>query len=292
MTRLAFGDFELDPSTGELWKGEDCVRIQEQPLKLLVCLLERPGQLVGREDLQKRVWAGDIHVGFEDGLNAAAWRLRQVLGDSADRPRFIETVPRKGYRFVGKVVPLPGKTPPPSGSFPMPVFRPPSTSSAYRPVQTGWRWDARRFWLAGVLGLGLLGAGVVAWSALRPKPVPFVVAPLMNVTGDPALDYFASALSRQVLQDLAAAPGLEVQAAESRPAGSGPPPPGTLTLTWTMARDAQGYRVTVSLMDAQGRRRGDRIFLVSSEHLHQVHRDISAYLADQAAQEPRPAVTR
>jgi len=292
MTRLAFGDFELDPSTGELWKGEDCVRIQEQPLKLLVCLLERPGQLVGREDLQKRVWAGDIHVGFEDGLNAAAWRLRQVLGDSADRPRFIETVPRKGYRFVGKVVPLPGKTPPPSGSFPMPVFRPPSNSSVYRTARASWRWNARRFWLAGALMLGLLGAGVVSWSALRPKPVPLVAAPLLNVTGDPALDYFASALSRQVIQDLAAVPGLELRAAEPGPAGGGLRPPGALTLTWTMARDAQGYRVTVSLMDAQGRGRGDRVFLVSSEHLHQVHRDISAYLADQAAQEPRPAASR
>ncbi|GLH66450.1 winged helix-turn-helix domain-containing protein [Geothrix edaphica] len=291
MTRLAFGDFELDPSTGELWKGEDCVRIQEQPLKLLVCLLERPGQLVGREDLQKRVWAGDIHVGFEDGLNAAAWRLRQVLGDSADRPRFIETVPRKGYRFVGKVIPLPGKTPPPSGSFPMPVYQPPSNSSVYQAARATWRWNAGRFWLAGALVLGLLGAGVAAWSALRPKPVPLVAAPLLNVTGDPALDYFASALSRQVIQDLAAAPGVEIRTAEPRPAGAGPPP-GALTLTWTMAREAQGYRVTASLMDAQGRGRGDRVFLVSSEHLHQVHRDISAYLADQAAQEPRPGASR
>jgi TolB-like protein len=118
-----------------------------------------------------------------------------------------------------------------------------------------------------------------------------VAAPLLNVTGDPALDYFASALSRQVIQDLAAAPGVEIRTAEPRPAGAGPPP-GALTLTWTMAREAQGYRVTVSLMDAQGRRRGDRVFLVSSEHLHQVHRDISAYLADQAAQEPRPGASR
>jgi len=288
MTRLAFGGFELDPSTGELWKDGDCVRMQEQPLKLLLCLLERPGQLVGREELQKRVWEGDIHVGFEDGLNAAAWRLRQALGDSADRPLFIETVPRKGYRFVGKVVPLPGKTPPLSGSFPMPVFRPPSNSSLY-PALPGRRWISRPLWLGASLGLGLLGVGAVLWGALRSKPVPLVIAPLVNVTGDPAADYFASALSRQVSQDLAGRPGVAVQPLEAAAAAPGPLPPGALALTWTLAREGQGYRVTTSLVDARGQGRGDRTFVVSAEDLHQVHRTIAGYLAGQATGETPPA---
>jgi len=292
MTRLAFGDFELDPTTGELWKGKDCVRIQEQPLKLLLCLLERPGQLVGREELQKRVWAGDIHVGFEDGLNAAAWRLRQVLGDSAERPLFIETVPRKGYRFVGKVIPLPGKTPPLSGSFPMPVFRPPSNSSIYHPIQAGWLGRPRKLWFAAALGLGLLGAGVMLWGALRPKPVSLAIAPLLNVTGDPAVDYYASALSWQVTHDLATAPRLRVRPVAAGATGREPLPPGALTLTWTLAREAQGYRITLSLVDAQGRSRGDKVLLVAAEDLHDAHRSIAAYLTDQAAQEPRPVVAR
>jgi DNA-binding winged helix-turn-helix (wHTH) protein/TolB-like protein len=281
MTRLAFGGFELDPSTGELWKDGDCVHMQEQPLKLLLCLLERPGQLVGREELQKRVWEGDIHVGFEDGLNAAAWRLRQVLGDSADRPLFIETVPRKGYRFVGKVVPLPGKAPPLSGSFPMPVFRSASNSSLYPALQPRRRWTSRSLWLGAGLGVGLLGAGAVLWGALRPRPVSLVITPLVNVTGDPAVDYFASALSRQVGQDLAGRPGLAVQSAEAVGTARGALPPGALALTWTLAREGQGYRVTTSLVDAQGQGRGDRTFVVSAEDLHQVHRTIAGHLADQ-----------
>lgn len=285
MSRLSFGEFELDPTTGELWKGKDCIHMQEQPLKLLLCLLERPGQLVGRDELQKRVWEGDIHVGFEDGLNAAAWRLRQALGDSADRPIFIETVPRKGYRFVGKVVPLPGKTPPSSGSFPMPVFRPATNSSRF-PALPGRRWASRRsLWLGAGLGLGLLGVGVVLWGALRSKPVPLVITPLVNMTGDPTVDYFASALSRQVSQDLAGHPDVTVQPAETRGVARGPLPSGTLSLTWTLAREGQGYRITTSLVDAQGLGRGDRTFVVAAEDLHQVHRIIAGYLVGQATGE-------
>ncbi|WP_257309363.1 winged helix-turn-helix domain-containing protein [Geothrix fuzhouensis] len=287
MTRLAFGGFELDPVTGELWKGEECVRIQEQPLKLLLCLLERPGQLVAREELQKRVWGGDVHVGFEDGLNAAAWRLRQVLGDSAERPLFIETVPRKGYRFLGKVLPLPGKAPPLSGSFPMPVFRPPSGSSVYPVVQGGWLRIPRKLWLGAALGLGLLGAGVMLWGVMRPKPIPLLVSPLVNVTGDPAVDYFASALSRQVTQDLAAVPKLKVQAVENIATGTEPSPAETQILTWTLARETQGYRVTVSLRDAQGGSRGDQVFLVAAEDLHDAHRSIAAYLTSRVTEGPR-----
>ena len=261
-------------------------------MELLLCLLERPGQLVGREELQKRVWEGDIHVGFEDGLNAAAWRLRQALGDSADRPLFIETVPRKGYRFVGKVVPLPGKAPPSSGSFPMPIFRPPSNSG---PIQRlpGRRWTTRPLWLWSGLGVAVLGAGAVLWGALRPKPVPLVIAPLVNVTGDPAVDYFASALSRQVSRDLADHPGMVVQPAEAAGAARAPLPPGGLALTWALAREGQGYRITTNLVGAHGEGRGDRTFLVSAEDLHQAHRIIAGYLAEQATgkafSEPGPS---
>lgn len=289
MTRLAFGGFELDPTTGELWKGEDCVHVQEQPLKLLLCLLERPGQLVGRDELQKKVWAGDIHVGFEDGLNAAAWRLRQVLGDSAERPLFIETVPRKGYRFVGKVTPLPGKGPPPTGSFPMPVFRPTSNLRVEAATAPRGMFRPRRLWIAAAMGLGILGAGVVAWAALRARVVPLVVTPLSNVTGDPAVDYFASALSRQVAQDLTGTPGLDVHLLEASSAPRGDRGKGALTLTWTVGREGRGYRITVSLADAEGRSRGDRTFMVLPEDLHRVHKVIAEYVAQQVAGEPAQA---
>ncbi|HEY3399332.1 MAG TPA: winged helix-turn-helix domain-containing protein [Geothrix sp.] len=283
MTRLAFGGFELDPATGELWKEGDCLRIQEQPLKLLLCLLERPGQLVGREELQRRVWAGDIHVGFEDGLNAAAWRLRQALGDSAERPLFIETVPRKGYRFVGKVIPLPGKAPPLSGSFPMPVFRPASGASPRLSSRGEWFRGLRKPWLVAAFGLGLLGAGALLWGALKPKPVPLAITSLVNLTQDPAVDYFASALSRQVAQDLASQRGIRVLPPGATPLTREALPPRTLTLTWTLAREAQGYRVTVSLADDQGRSHGDRVFLTTPEGLYLAHQEIATYLAARAA---------
>lgn len=287
MARLAFGGFELDPASGELWKGQDCIRVQEQPLRLLLCLLERPGQLVGREELQKRMWGGEIHVDFEDGLNAAAWRLRQALGDSAEKPIFIETIPRKGYRFVGKVLPMPGNPPPPSGSFPMPVFRPdsgPNPRSAGRSVRPPLR---RVLWLGAALVLGLAAAAAGLWFAFQPQPVTVAIVPLVNGTGDPAVDYFAAALSRQVAQDLLAVRGvkvvfLPVHASPVR--ASAPPLAAALRLKWTLARDSQGYRIPVNLTDAEGRLRGAEVFRANQEDLHEIHRRISAFVAARATQ--------
>ncbi len=100
---VRFGEFELDPRTGELRKDDARVTLQEQPLKVLQGLLEHPGDLVTREDLRQRLWPGDTFVDFEHGVNAAVKRLREALGDSADTPRFIETLPRRGYRFIAPV---------------------------------------------------------------------------------------------------------------------------------------------------------------------------------------------
>ncbi len=99
-----FGVFELDAYTGELRKAGIRLNVQDQPLQVLKLLLERPSELVTREELHTRLWPSDTFVGFDHGLNAAIRRLRETLGDSADTPRFIETLPRRGYRFVGTVV--------------------------------------------------------------------------------------------------------------------------------------------------------------------------------------------
>ncbi|HLK22115.1 MAG TPA: winged helix-turn-helix domain-containing protein, partial [Bryobacteraceae bacterium] len=101
--RIRFGPFELDKQTGELWKNGAKVRLQGKPFQVLVALLERPGEPVSREELQQRLWSGDTFVDFESGLNTAANRLRLTLGDSADSPRYVETLARSGYRFVAKV---------------------------------------------------------------------------------------------------------------------------------------------------------------------------------------------
>jgi eukaryotic-like serine/threonine-protein kinase len=101
--RIKFGPFELDRQTGELWKNGAKVRLQGKPFQILVALLERPGQPVSREELQQRLWNGDTFVDFDSGLNTAANRLRLTLGDSAESPRYVETLARSGYRFVGAV---------------------------------------------------------------------------------------------------------------------------------------------------------------------------------------------
>src|SRR5437667_4290359 len=98
-----FGIFEVDFRSRQILKAGHEVHLQEQPLRLLLLLLERPAELWTREELQKRLWPNDTFVEFDDGLNTAIQKIRQVLGDEARNPRFVETVPRCGYRFIAPV---------------------------------------------------------------------------------------------------------------------------------------------------------------------------------------------
>ena len=98
--KVRFAVFEVDLQTGELRKSGSKVKLQEQPFQILSLLLERPGELVMREELRKKLWPADTFVDFDVGLNASIKKLREALGDSADTPRFIETLPRRGYRFI------------------------------------------------------------------------------------------------------------------------------------------------------------------------------------------------
>jgi DNA-binding winged helix-turn-helix (wHTH) protein len=100
---LRFGVFELDPRAGELRKKGMKIRLQEQSFQILTLLLERPGEVVTREVLQKRLWPADTFVDFDHSINAAVRRLRASLDDDAETPHFIETLPRRGYRFIGSV---------------------------------------------------------------------------------------------------------------------------------------------------------------------------------------------
>ena len=100
---VRFGVFELDLRSGELRKAGTRISIQEQPLQALALLLERPGEPVTRDELRRRLWPSDTFVDYEHGLNAVINRLRDTLGDSADTPRLIETLPRRGYRFIGSI---------------------------------------------------------------------------------------------------------------------------------------------------------------------------------------------
>src|SRR6266403_3755843 len=100
---VRFGVFEADMEAGELRKHGLRLKLSEQPFQILAILVARPGEVVSREELRERLWPGDTFVDFDHGLNNAVMRLREVLGDSSDRPRFIETLPRRGYRFIAPI---------------------------------------------------------------------------------------------------------------------------------------------------------------------------------------------
>src|SRR6476660_1956573 len=115
--RLSFGVFEVDLRAGELRKRGLRVRLQQQPFQVLAMLLEHAGQIVGREELQKKLWPADTFVDFDHGLNKAINKIREALGDSSESPRFVETVARRGYRFLADVkvaTPQPGPPDTPS----------------------------------------------------------------------------------------------------------------------------------------------------------------------------------
>ena len=152
-----FDSFEVDLRTGELRKGGHRIKLQEQPFRVLSLLLRMPGELVSREDLHQELWPADTFVDFDHGLNSAIARLREALGDSADKPRYIETVAKRGYRFVASLsnqaaVASPGPAPagPPSEVQPWGERRPYS----------------RKIAVVIVLCLGLVCA-IAAWTAHR-----------------------------------------------------------------------------------------------------------------------------
>jgi DNA-binding winged helix-turn-helix (wHTH) protein len=132
--RVRFGVFELDLATGELWKRGTKVALQEQPLQVLARLVERPGELVTREELRRALWPGAVFVDFDHGLNKAVVKLRRALGDLAGSPRYVETLERRGYRFIAPVersAAAPPPAPRASGSPPVRVVR--------------FNWDDRAF---------------------------------------------------------------------------------------------------------------------------------------------------
>ena len=119
--RLRFGIFEADLQTGELRKRGVRIRLQEQPFQVLAVLLARPGELVTRDELRGRLWTADTFVDFDHGLNKAINKIREALGDSAESPRFVETVARRGYRFIADVTVVDLEPAPPDTHAPRPA---------------------------------------------------------------------------------------------------------------------------------------------------------------------------
>ena len=178
---IRFAAFELDARSGELRKAGERVSLQDQPLKVLESLLERPGELVTREELRQRLWPGDTFVDFEHGVNAAVKRLRETLGDSAETPQFVETVPRRGYRFVAAV-----ERDEPSAITSLPTGEGGEAIDAAAELPSG-----PRLWTGRLIGAGAIAILVTAsfsgWLLSRsqpaPPPLPMKLVPFTGLTG-------------------------------------------------------------------------------------------------------------
>ena len=169
---VQFGTFELNMQTGELRKSGVRIRLQGKPFQILQALLEHPGEVVTRDELRKRLWPADTFVDFESGLNTAANRLRLTLGDSAENPRYIQTLSRTGYRFIAAVceaVPRPEVEPAaemiPAAVVPAapPVVLPVQMPNAPNP------WPPKRIIAAGIAALAILIAGVIYLTHRKPS---------------------------------------------------------------------------------------------------------------------------
>jgi DNA-binding winged helix-turn-helix (wHTH) protein/tetratricopeptide (TPR) repeat protein len=207
--RVRFGEFKLDLHTRELCSNGHTSYLQEQPFQILTVLLQRPGQLVTRDELTKRLWPSDTFVDFDQSLNKAVNRLREALDDSADQPRFIETVPRRGYRFIGPVAhegatevsPVDGISPSsrePTGEDALPLVE----------HQFGRQW---KLLVSAVLLAAALAGGGLYWRLRHGKKLtgkePIVLADFVNNTGDPVFD---DALKQALLANLDESPFLSV----------------------------------------------------------------------------------
>jgi TolB-like protein/DNA-binding winged helix-turn-helix (wHTH) protein/cytochrome c-type biogenesis protein CcmH/NrfG len=189
-----FGVFELDPLAGELRKKGMKIRLQGQPVDILVILLQRPGETVTREELQKKLWSADTFVDFDQGLNNAMKRLRAALDDDAESPHFIETVPRRGYRFIGSA----------DGAKQI------SLEEA-RPVRSAGaviRLPALAALAVVAVVAVLLGLNVRGWrdrlfsGAPKPHIQALAVLPLANLSGDPEQEYFADGMTESLITEL------------------------------------------------------------------------------------------
>ena len=203
--RYRFGEFEFDPSSGELRKDGLKVRLQEQPFQILTLLLKRPGEVVTREEVRQALWPGDTFVDFDVGLNSAIKRLRDALSDSADSPRFVETLPRRGYRFIAPLETPPGSPPATPEAPPRPALPPRSRLRS---------WGGAVSLVAAVaLVAGLIVTGT--WPRLRGQlasaPIrSLAVLPFENLSGDPEQDYFVDGMTDAVITDLAQVRALRV----------------------------------------------------------------------------------
>src|SRR6266446_4557987 len=180
---VRFGAFEADLSSGEVHKHGHKIKLQGQPFQVLVMLLGRPGKVIAREELREKLWPADTFVDFDTGLNSAIKKLRDALSDSVGEPRYIETLPRRGYRFIAQVE---------NGDLPPSVAV--HEKLAVVPLrQTSKVWSRARLLIVGSVVAVLIVACLATWRAFSARPVlsgtdTILLASFVNKTGDPIFD--------------------------------------------------------------------------------------------------------
>lgn len=202
---LRFDNYELDTRAGQLRKNGIKLRLRGQPLQVLGILVEHAGEVVTREELQRQIWTADTFVDFDHGLHNAIARIREALGDSAESPRYIETLPRLGYKFIGVV-----EDPPVPRQAEEPVVE---ASQPAIPDAPRKRIPTRIYIMCAMLLLGF-----AAWAAQRyvhakagVQPIRSIaVLPLANLSGDPSEEFFADGMTDQLITDLAQIGSLRV----------------------------------------------------------------------------------
>jgi TolB-like protein/DNA-binding winged helix-turn-helix (wHTH) protein len=213
---LCFDIFQLDLRAGELRKQGVKLRLQGQPLQVLAVLLRRAGDVVSREELRMELWPADTFVDFDHSLHNAIARIREAIGDSAQLPRYIETLPRRGYRFMGDVVEVPLQQTKGSEPIAEPAeYLEASETSKWR-EEIGEKRSARDVWRRVVLpklalaSAVLFAAGVIfafGPALLPPDTGPKVrsiaVLPLENLSGDPSQECFVDGMTEELITDLA-----------------------------------------------------------------------------------------
>ena len=219
--RVVFSHFEVNLRSGELRKNGRKVRIQSLPFQLLTVLMERPNEVVTREELSRRLWPGDTFVDFEHSIGTAINKLRGALGDSAAEPRYVETLPRRGYRFIGEI-----KAPSTTGTWSgnqddlrVPEIVARNNGDRAIPAPAVWvGWARGRTLQLGtafvlLLLLALVWRGLHRAPAAANGPAPIrsiAVLPMENLSGDTSQDYFAEGMTDQLITTLAKNRGLRI----------------------------------------------------------------------------------
>jgi TolB-like protein/DNA-binding winged helix-turn-helix (wHTH) protein len=252
---LQFGIFELDLQRAELRKQGVRIKLQEQPLKVLQLLLRNRGEIVTREQLRTDIWPANTFVEFDHGLYSAMARLREALGDSSESPRFIETVARRGYRFIAPVT-SPGIVIVPV-SEPGEIKRQPRSQRVVVGVLAGLL--AGSLLLGMVLGFNLANSRDWLRRRSNPQVRSIAVLPLQNLSGDPTQEYFADGMTDELITELAELGSVRVISRTSVMQYKGAHKPlrqignelgADVVLEGSVLRSGQHVRITAQLIDA------------------------------------------